>query len=72
MASEGLEVAKTTVQDIYQESASRAQQEGLSPEVVRQTVKGVGDKVKSLVQQAADALEDDKDSSPAASAAPST
>jgi len=72
MASEGLEVAKTTVQDIYQESASRAQQEGLSPEVVRKTVKGVGDKVKSVVQQAADALEDDKDSSPAASAAPST
>ena len=55
MASEGLEVAKTTVQDIYQESASRAQQEGLSPEVVRKTVKGVGDKVKSLVEQAADA-----------------
>jgi hypothetical protein len=72
MASEGLEVAKTTVQDIYQESASRAQQEGLSPEVVRKTVKGVGDKVKSLVEQAADALEVDKDSSPAASAAPST
>jgi len=72
VASEGLEVAKTAVQDIYQESVSRAQQEGLSPEVVRQTVKGVGDKVKSVVQQAADALEDDKDSSPAASAAPST
>jgi hypothetical protein len=72
MASEGLEVAKTAVQDIYQESVSRAQQEGLSPEMVRQTVKGVGDKVKSVVQQAADVLADNKDSSPAASTAPST
>jgi hypothetical protein len=72
MASEGLEVAKTVVQDIYQESVSRAQQEGLSPEMVRQTVKSVGDKVKSVVQQAADVLEDNKDSSPAASTAPST
>ena len=72
MASDGLEAAKTAVQDIYQESVSRAQREGLSPEMVRQTVKGVGDKVKSVVQQAADALVDDKDSSPAASIAPST
>jgi hypothetical protein len=40
--------------------------------MVRQTVKGVGDKVKSVVQQAADVLEDSKDSSPAASTAPST
>ncbi len=72
MASEGLEVAKTAVQDIYQESVSRAQQEGLSPEMVRQTVKSVGDSVKSVVQQAADVLEDNKDSSPAASTAPST
>jgi hypothetical protein len=72
MASAGLEVAKTTVQDVYQESVSRAQQQGLSPEVVRQTVKGVGDKVKSVVKQAADALEDEKDSSPAASVARST
>jgi hypothetical protein len=72
MASAGLEVAKTTVQDVYQESVSRAQQQGLSPEVVRQTVKGVGDKVKRVVKQAADALEDEKDSSPAASIARST
>jgi uncharacterized protein DUF3618 len=43
MASEGLGVAKTAVQDIYQESVSRAQQEGLNPKVVRQTVKGVGE-----------------------------
>ena len=72
MASGGLEVAKTTVQDVYQETVSRAQQQGLSPEVVRQTVKGVGDKVKSVVQQAVDALEGDKDDSPQASAATST
>jgi hypothetical protein len=72
MASEGLEVAKTTVQDVYHESVSRVQQQGLSPEVVRQTVKGVGDKVKSVVKQATDALEDEKDSSSAASVARST
>ena len=58
MASEGLEAAKTAAQDVYQESVSRAQQGGLSPEVVRQTVKGVGDKVKNVVQQAADALDE--------------
>jgi hypothetical protein len=72
MASEGLEVATSAAQDVYQESVSRAQQEGLSPKVVRQTVKGVGDKVKNVVQRAADALEEDKDSSLAASVPRST
>jgi hypothetical protein len=72
MASGGLEVAKSTVQDVYQETVSSVQQQGLSPEVVRQTVKGVGEKVKSVVKQAADALEVEKDSSPAASVARST
>ena len=74
MASEGLEVAKTAAQDVYQESVSRAQQGGLSPEVVRQTVKGVGDKVKNVVQQAADALDEkpEKASSPPPSVVPHT
>ena len=72
MAAEGLKVATNAAQDVYRESVSRTQQEGLSPEVVRQTVKDVGDKVKTVVQQAADALEKDKDSSPAASVAGST
>ncbi len=72
MASDGLEAAKSAAQDVYQESVSRAQEGGLSPEVVRQTIKGVGDKVKSVVQQGADALDDDKIVPQAASAPPST
>jgi hypothetical protein len=58
IASEGMEVAKSAAQDVYQKSVSRVQEEGLSPEVVRQTVKGVGDKVKNVVGQAANALEE--------------
>jgi hypothetical protein len=69
MASEGLEVAKTAAQGVYQESVSRAQKEGLSPEGVRQTVKGMGDKVKNVVQQAADALNEKPET--ASSLAPS-
>jgi gas vesicle protein len=72
MASEGLGVAKTAAQGVYQESVSRAQQGGLSPEVIRQTVKGVGDKVKNVVQQAADALDEkpEKADSPPPSVVP--
>jgi hypothetical protein len=44
----------------------------LSPEGVRQAVKGMGDQVKNVIQQAADALHEDKSNSPAASVAPST
>jgi hypothetical protein len=53
-----MEVAKTAAQDVYQKSVSRVQEEGLSPEVVRQTVKGAGDKLKSVLGQAANALEE--------------
>jgi hypothetical protein len=60
VASDGLEVAKTAAESVYQESVSRIEEDGLSPKVVRQTVKGVGDKVKNVVQQAVDALEEDK------------
>ena len=70
MASDGLQVAKTAAQDVYQESVSRAQEQGLSPEVVRQTVKGVGDKVKNVVEQAATAL-DEKSEKPAKAISPS-
>jgi len=74
LASEGMEVAKTAAQDVYQKSASRVQEEGLSPEVVRQTVKGVGDKVKDVVGQAAKALEEkpEKSSSSFPSVVPRT
>jgi hypothetical protein len=74
LTSEGLEVAKEAAQDIYEESVSRVQQEGLSPDLVRQTVKGVGEKVRNVVGQAADALEEKPEnaSSPSPSVVPHT
>jgi hypothetical protein len=72
LASEGLEVATSAAQDVYRESLSLAQQQDLSPEGVRQAVKGMGDQVKNVIQQAADALDEDKSNSPAASVARST
>jgi hypothetical protein len=61
IASEGLEMATAAAQDVYQESVSRVQQQGLSAEAVRQAVKDVGEKVKGVVKQASEAL--DKNSS---------
>jgi hypothetical protein len=66
MASEGVEAAKNAAQDVYRESVSRAQQEGINPEMVRQTVKAVGDKVRDAVQPGADTPEEAKGNSPAA------
>ncbi len=60
MASDGLEVTKSAAEEVYQDTISRIQQDGLSPDVVRQTVKGVGDTVKNVVQQAAGGLKEDK------------
>jgi gas vesicle protein len=69
VASEGLQVAKTAAQDVYQETVSRAQQQGLTRESVQQTVKDVGDKVKNVVQQATEALDEkpENESSPSPS-----
>ena len=61
IATEGLQAATTAAQDVYHETVSRAQEEGLSAEVVRHAVKDVGEKVKGVVQQASEAL--DKSSS---------
>jgi Protein of unknown function (DUF3618) len=73
MASEGFELAKTVTHDVYRESVGRAEEQGLSPEVVRQTVRSVGDKVKNVVQQAADVLDEKpKIVSPASSVMPRT
>jgi hypothetical protein len=66
IASEGLNVATTAAHDVYHESVSRAQEQGLSADVVRQTVKNVGDKVKNVVEQASEAL-DKRDSPSSAS-----
>jgi len=74
MASDGLQAAKTAARDVYQESVSRAREEGLSPELVRQTVKGVGEKITNVVQQASDALDEkpEKATSAALSVVPHT
>jgi Protein of unknown function (DUF3618) len=58
MASEGLKTAKTAAQDVYRESVSRAQEEGLTPEAVEQTVRAVGDKVTNVVRRATEALDE--------------
>jgi hypothetical protein len=67
IASEGLHVATAGAHDVYHESVSRAQEQGLSADVVRQTVKDVGEKVKDVVEQASEAL-DKKDNPLSASA----
>jgi hypothetical protein len=67
IASEGLNVATTAAHDVYHESVSRAQERGLSADMVRQTVKNVGEKVKDVVEQASEAL-DKKDNPSTASA----
>jgi hypothetical protein len=68
IASEGLHVATAGAYDVYHESVSRAQEQGLSADVVRRTVKDVGEKVKNVVEQASEAL-DKKDNPFSASAA---
>jgi len=52
MASEGFALAKDAAEELYQESVDRAQQYGLKPDTVRETVKDVGEKVKDVIQQA--------------------
>jgi hypothetical protein len=61
ISSEGLQVATAAAQDVYHETVSRAQEQGLSADVVRQAVKDVGEKVRGVVEQASEAL--DKNSS---------
>lgn len=72
IASEGLEVAKSAAEDVYHESLSRVKEEGLTPELVQQTVKGVGEKVKGVVEQASNALQEgpEKSGSPSSSVRP--
>jgi hypothetical protein len=57
-ASEGLEAAKTAAQEFYQETVSRAQEQGLTPEVVRQTVQRAGEKVQNVMQETAHAVDE--------------
>jgi hypothetical protein len=57
LASEGLHIAQTAAQDVYDESVARAQDAGLSADVVRDTIRAVGDKVTEVVQQASETLD---------------
>ena len=57
-ASEGLQAAKTAAQEFYQETVSRAQEQGLTPEVVRQTVQRAGEKVQNVMQATAQAVDE--------------
>ena len=68
VANQGLQVATNAAQDVYQDAVSRAKEHGLGPEVVRETIKDAGEKVRSVVAQASDALEQEH----AASTSPST
>jgi hypothetical protein len=65
VASEGVNIAAATAQSVYEESASRVQEQGLSSESVRGIVKNVGEKVKEAAHQAADAMTKQNDPSPA-------
>jgi hypothetical protein len=67
-ASEGLQVATTAAHNVFHETVSRAQEQGLSADVVRQTVKNVGEKVKDVVEQAGEALDKMDDPAPTSAA----
>jgi hypothetical protein len=60
LASRGLEVATETAQDVYQETVARVKEQGVSADVVRNTIKDVGEKVSSVVERAGDALKNDE------------
>jgi ElaB/YqjD/DUF883 family membrane-anchored ribosome-binding protein len=69
VASEGANVAAAAAQSVYEESASRVQEQGLSSDSVRDIVKNVGNKVKEAAHQAADAMTKGNDPSPVRSTA---
>jgi hypothetical protein len=56
-AGRGMQVATDAAQDLYQEATARVKDQGLGPETVRETIKGVGEKVRSVAEQASDAMQ---------------
>jgi ElaB/YqjD/DUF883 family membrane-anchored ribosome-binding protein len=58
MANEGVQVAKSAAQNVYEGAVSSAQKEGLSPDVVRQTIKDTANKLQDLTDQATEALKE--------------
>jgi Protein of unknown function (DUF3618) len=59
-ANQGMQVATEAAQDIYQDAAGRVKEQGIDPDVVRDTIKHAGEKVSSVVEQASNALKEDK------------
>ena len=57
LANRGMQVATEATQDVYQGAVSRAKEQGLGPDVVRETIKDAGEKVRTVVAQASDALD---------------
>lgn len=53
LAAQGLENAKAAAEQVYRETAERVQQQGFSPEALREAAAGLGDKVKSVAEHAA-------------------
>ena len=54
LASEGVEAAKAAAQDIYEDTVRHAKEQGLSSQGVRDAVKEIGEKVKSVMANATD------------------
>jgi hypothetical protein len=47
VANQGMQVATDAAQDVYRGAVSRAKEQGVGPEVVRETIKDAGEKVRS-------------------------
>jgi hypothetical protein len=48
LASEGYESAKSTAGQLYEETIRKAQQQGLSPDGLREAAQGIGEKLKTV------------------------
>jgi hypothetical protein len=57
LMNRGLQVATEATQDVYQEAVSRAKEHGVTADVVRETIRDVGGKVRTVVEQASHALD---------------
>jgi hypothetical protein len=51
-ASQGLEVAQDAANEVYEEITRKAEEEGLTSDALRESMKGAGEKVKTVVQNA--------------------
>ncbi|HEY7300954.1 MAG TPA: DUF3618 domain-containing protein [Xanthobacteraceae bacterium] len=56
LANRGLQVATEAAQDVYQQAAARAKEQGIDADVVRDTIKHAGEKIGSVAERASDAL----------------